>query len=197
MMRASLTLALLLVTVPASADLAPPGPDEIECPRGAIGTTPPVPADATDPRGRPLRPFPYCAPSTCTSDADCTGGRVCSPEEIGLCVQDVPGPTEGSPPLRSARERGCEPDGTCLNIESTCERARRCVTAEAPPPPPPAPPPPPPPPAPPPAAPAAETSSGGWCAVGHGAGSAWAVAALALAAIALARRRTRSNESVL
>lgn len=184
-------LVCLLVAAPAAADLAPPGPDEIECPRGAVGTVPPVPAEAVDPRGRPLRPFPYCAPSTCTSDADCTDGRVCSAEEIGLCVEPMPAPVEGAPALRNARERGCEPDGTCLNLESTCERSRRCVTPEAPAPTPPPAPEPTPAPAPapaPPPAPAPEASSGGWCSVGHGQSSAWAMVALAAIALAVRRR---------
>lgn len=135
MLRAMITRALLLalgtMLVPSwvSADVAPPEPGDIECPRGAIGTLPTVRPDAMDPRGRPIRPWPYCAPSTCASDADCSGGRICSAEEIGLCVEDHE--VAGGDPVRNARARGCEPDNSCLNIESSCERARRCVMPEA------------------------------------------------------------------
>ncbi len=141
-LRAALVLAsVLALPLDAHADIAPPGPGEIECPLGAIGTVPTVRPDALDPRGRPVRAWPYCAPSTCASDADCTEGRVCSPEEIGLCVEDHP--VEGGEPVRNARARGCEPDNSCLNIESTCERARRCVPPAAAPTTPPVPEPPP------------------------------------------------------
>jgi MYXO-CTERM domain-containing protein len=114
----------LLLAAPAAADVAPPPPEMLGCPRGALGTLPEVAPDATGPRGRPLRAWPYCAPTTCTSDADCDGGRVCSEAAIGLCVHDreVSGQT-----VRAVRRRGCEPDGTCLHVQSTCERARRCV----------------------------------------------------------------------
>jgi MYXO-CTERM domain-containing protein len=133
MLRAMISRAILLalgsivvLTSVASADIAPPEPGDIECPRGAVGTLPSVRPDEMDPRGRPIRAWPYCAPSTCASDAECTDGRICSPEEIGLCVEDQEVP--GGDPVRNARARGCEPDNSCLNAESTCERARRCVT---------------------------------------------------------------------
>lgn len=128
-----LTLSILLgASSIASADIAPPRPEELSCPRGSIGAVPTVRSDATDDRGRPVQPWPYCAASTCASDSDCGGGRVCSTDEIGLCVetQEVP----GGEPVRRVRERGCEPDGSCLNLQSTCERARRCVTPDGRPP---------------------------------------------------------------
>lgn len=128
-MRRLLPLALfLLLPSAALADIAPPPVESLTCPRGAVGYLPTVDPEARDPLGRPARAWPYCAPSTCESDADCDGGRVCSEEEIGLCVVALPEGETGRPHVR---ERGCEPDGTCLNIESTCERARRCVTPEA------------------------------------------------------------------
>ena len=117
--------SMLVLPALALADIAPPEPGEIDCPVGAIGTLPTVRPDEMDPRGRPIRAWPYCAPSTCASNADCTDGRTCSPEEIGLCVEDQE--VAGGDTVRSARPRGCEPDNTCLNVESTCERARRCV----------------------------------------------------------------------
>lgn len=125
----SITIAAGLAAARARADVAPPSPEELSCPRGAVPALPEVRPDALDPRGRPVRPWPYCAPSTCASDADCTDGRVCSTEEIGLCVQ--PHEVFGGEPVRSVRERPCEPDGTCLNRESTCERARRCIAPAA------------------------------------------------------------------
>lgn len=127
-MRRLLPLAaLLLVPAAARADIAPPSPESLACPRGAVGYAPPVDPEARDPLGRPARPWPFCTPSTCASDADCAGGRVCSEEEIGLCVVALPEGETGRPRVR---DRGCEPDGSCLNVESTCERARRCVTPE-------------------------------------------------------------------
>jgi len=117
--------SIFVITSVASADVAPPGPEDIDCPRGAIGALPTVRPDEMDPRGRPIRAWPYCAPSTCASDAECSDGRVCSPDEIGLCVEDHE--VAGGDPVRSARTRGCEPDNSCLNVESSCERARRCV----------------------------------------------------------------------
>jgi len=133
-MRSSLLLVLLSMafTVGARADLAPPPPGLMNCPEGAYGTLPTIPAGTLDGRGRPMRPWPYCAATTCTSDADCTGGLVCSAAEIGLCMEDhevVAGTT-----VRQARDRVCEPDGTCLALSATCERARRCVAGEAAPP---------------------------------------------------------------
>lgn len=124
-------MILALLALPASlarADVAPPQPEDVSCPRGAVATVPTVRPDALDPRGRPIHPWPYCAASTCRSDADCTGGRTCSSEEIGLCVEDLEVP--GGDPVRSVRERGCEPDGTCLRVGAACERARRCVLPE-------------------------------------------------------------------
>lgn len=191
-------VSVLSIAPAALADLAPPGPEFLECPSGAMGALPTVPAGAMDPRGRPVRPWPYCAPTTCTADTDCTGGRTCSAEEIGLCVEDhtVEG---GGATVRAARDRGCEPDGTCLNINATCERARRCVLPEgALPPSPvelPAAPeapvapelPPPPPPAPAPAA-APTASAGCGCAASTTAGPSW-LAALVPLAIWLRRRR--------
>lgn len=122
-------MALAVLPMMARSDIAPPRAEELSCPRGAVGRVPPSDPDARDFRGRPLRPWPVCAPSTCESDADCEGGRVCSPEVIGLCVYDHP---SSAGPVPAVRERGCEPDGTCLNVESRCERARRCVERAAP-----------------------------------------------------------------
>lgn len=113
----------------ASADVAPPRPEELTCPRGAVATVPPVDPTARDPRGRPVQPWPYCAPSTCESDGDCRDGRVCSQDVIGLCVWSTQ--IEGGGTVRTVRERGCEPNGTCLNLESRCEQARRCVVPGA------------------------------------------------------------------
>lgn len=112
--KGSLIVLCWLVAVPALADVAPPTPDEMECPRGAVGRV-----EVGDERGWNA----WCAPSTCASDADCDGGRVCSPEPISLCVEDQRG-------QRSVRTRGCESDGTCLNLHSTCETSRRCVRPE-------------------------------------------------------------------
>ncbi len=123
----SMVLALSLVTH-ARADVAPPPPEELACSPGAIGAVATIPSDALDERGRPARPWPYCRPTTCTSDAECTGGRVCSTEEVGLCVRDR---VDFGVTSREAIERGCEQNGTCLNLQSTCERARRCVPAPA------------------------------------------------------------------
>lgn len=120
-------VALTALVSVARADEAPPEPASLTCPRGAIGALPTIRPGEIDPRGRAIRPWPYCAATTCTADADCTDGRVCSAEEIGLCVEDHA--VEGGDAVRAARERGCEPDGTCLNVHSTCERARRCVDA--------------------------------------------------------------------
>lgn len=188
MSRLALTLALLGLPALAHADLAP-GPPQ-GCPRGAA------------PRVAPT--LGYCEPTTCAADSDCESGQACSPDEIGLCVYEEAIPTERvhwaeqrevpTRTVRMVRERGCEPDNTCLNTESTCERARRCVAA----PPPPAEPPPPPPatvgPAPAQAEgespPAAETSGG--CSVGAS-GSPALAGTLALAALlALATRRRRT-----
>ncbi len=99
---------------PAFADIAPPTPEDMSCPRGAAGRV-------ITGEGRGFNAF--CEPTTCESDDDCDGDRTCSSEEIGLCVEDRDG-------QRSARARGCEPDGTCLNMQSTCETARRCVSAD-------------------------------------------------------------------
>lgn len=122
-------LAVASITPTALADMAPPPAALLECPAGAAGAVPVVPAGALDERGRPLTPWPYCAATVCTTDADCTDGRRCSVEEIGLCMEDHEVP--GGPTVRAARDRGCEPDGTCLNIHATCERARRCVAGDA------------------------------------------------------------------
>jgi hypothetical protein len=191
----SLSLSLLAPTL-AHADLAPPLPEDLDCPRGAVGTSPPVPEGATDERGRPLRPYPYCGATTCTTDADCTGGRVCSTDEIGLCMETIE--AAGGASVRQARERGCEPDGTCLNVHSTCERARRCVAAGDAPPTSVAPPPPtseapatttPPPTTTTEPAPAPEPSSG-MCAASPGTAPLGALGlAVAAAALAFARRR--------
>ncbi|HJL16003.1 MAG TPA: hypothetical protein RMH99_10115 [Sandaracinaceae bacterium LLY-WYZ-13_1] len=121
---ALLTVAGLFTAASARADVAPPRPADLDCRRGTVPTVPEVDPDARDPLGRPVQPWPYCAPSECTSDADCDGGRVCSAEPIALCVQ------EHEDGRRTARRRGCEPDGTCLNMESTCETSRRCVTPD-------------------------------------------------------------------
>lgn len=196
-------LAVMWFAPPASADMAPPPPGFLECPPGAAGALPVVPPDALDERGRPLRPWPYCAATVCASDADCTDGRHCSTEEIGLCMEDHEVP--GGPPVRAARDRGCEPDGTCLNLQATCERARRCVVgdasaageapAEAVPAVPPAeePPAPPPPPPPPPAPAADAPASGCACRVAphsDARGSLLLLASLA-GAVALRTRRRR------
>ncbi len=188
-------LSSIVVAWPARADIAPPALEDVTCPRGAVAALPEVPAGALDARGRPLRPWPYCAPSVCTSDADCTGGMTCSREEIGLCVESQD--SQGAQ-LRSVRDRGCEPDGTCLNMQSTCERARRCVRDAAPPSDPapsdparsdPAPSDPTPTNTPAADPPAASSSSG--CAVSPGTSSArWALA-LPLLALALRRRSRR------
>ncbi|MFK7988439.1 MAG: hypothetical protein AB8I08_20625 [Sandaracinaceae bacterium] len=126
-------VAGLLMAVPslASADIAPPPAEDLNCRPGTVATTPTIPAGATDPRGRPARPYPYCAAGpACTSDDACSGGQVCSAAPIGLCLEErevAPGQRVGVP-----RSRGCEPDGTCLNINSTCENVRRCVPADSP-----------------------------------------------------------------
>ena len=63
-----LCLALVLASAAsARADIAPPPPESLECPRGAQGALPTVPDGAFDERGRPLRAWPYCAPTTCAS----------------------------------------------------------------------------------------------------------------------------------
>jgi hypothetical protein len=115
MHRGPLIVLSWLVAVPALADAAPPTPEEMECPRGAVGRV-----EVEDERGWTA----WCAPSICSSDAECDGDRICSAERISLCVEDQRG-------QRSVRARGCEPDGTCLNIHSTCETSRRCVRPEA------------------------------------------------------------------
>lgn len=131
-MRIARTLGLLVLLTPlaARADVAPPPLEEMSCPRGAIAILPEVEEGATDPLGRPLRPWPVCVPTRCASDADCDGGRTCAPEEIGMCLEEVEGQTHPR-----IRPRGCEPDGTCLNNDSTCDRARRCVEPDGEPPP--------------------------------------------------------------
>jgi len=125
-MNALRLIAALAVLAPsaASADVAPPPAESLQCPRGAVGAVPEVDPDARDPRGRPVQPWPYCAPSTCATDDDCDGGRVCSTEEIGLCVEER---EQSGATVRQVRNRPCEPDGTCLNVHSECEVARRCV----------------------------------------------------------------------
>ncbi|MGE0791086.1 MAG: hypothetical protein AB7S26_35770 [Sandaracinaceae bacterium] len=123
---AVLVLALSCLAAPAYADIAPPAPEDLDCQRGAVPFVPHVDPDARDERGRPLQAWPYCTPSTCEADTDCSDGRVCSDDVIGFCVQES---VEGGETRRTIRPRGCEPDDTCLNVESTCERSRRCVAA--------------------------------------------------------------------
>jgi len=120
-----LAVVALLAPSAASADVAPPPVESLECPVGAVGRVDDVDPDARDPRGRPLQAWPYCAPSQCASNADCVGGRVCSSAEIGLCV--IEQERDDGSVMRSVRDRPCEPDGTCLNIHAECRRARRCV----------------------------------------------------------------------
>lgn len=117
-----------LIPSVVSADIAPPSVEDMQCQRGAVPFLPEVEEGATDPLGRPARPWPYCTPSTCASDDECSDGRVCSDDEIGFCVETQ---GEGDSARRTIRPRGCEPDGTCLNVNSECETSRRCVDAGA------------------------------------------------------------------
>lgn len=119
-------LALLALPAPAVADVAPPPLEEVECPVGAVAVMDQPAEGETDPLGRPARPWPICVPTTCASDADCEDGRVCSRAEIGMCLEAVEGRAHPN-----IRRRGCEPDGTCLNVDSRCDRARRCVAPDA------------------------------------------------------------------
>ena len=128
-MRSLLVLVLPLVAMgSARADIAPPEPEHMLCPRGAKGAGNGVSV--------------WCEPTTCANDVTCGEGYRCSEEDIGLCVESIevaterfrPSLDENAPPreipmarVRSVRERGCEPNGTCLNVDSTCEHARRCV----------------------------------------------------------------------
>lgn len=122
-------LGLLLSSSLVHADLAPPPPEELDCPRGAKGAGNGVSV--------------WCEPTTCANDLSCGEGYRCSEEDIGLCVEPIEVPTERVRPtlggempevpmmsVRSVRRRGCEPNGTCLNVDSTCEHARRCVKVE-------------------------------------------------------------------
>lgn len=127
-------VVLLLVSssLPALADVAPPAPEDLDCPRGAKGEGNGVSV--------------WCEPTICTDDASCGDGYRCSDEDIGLCVEpievatervrpsldpDSPAPAVPTATVRSVRRRGCEPDGTCLNVDSTCEQSRRCVPVDS------------------------------------------------------------------
>lgn len=128
-MRISIVFLALAVSGVVHADLAPPPPEELDCPRGAKGAGNGVSV--------------WCEPTTCANDVGCGDGYRCSEGDIGLCVESIevatervrPDPTGDLPDVRtttvrSVRRRGCEPDGTCLNVDSTCEQARRCVKVE-------------------------------------------------------------------
>ncbi|MCB9597567.1 MAG: hypothetical protein H6719_32915 [Sandaracinaceae bacterium] len=106
--------ALLGVAAPARADRAPRRPASLSCPAGAIGRL-----AGDGPTRRPV-----CVPTTCASDADCSEGRVCSTDDVDLCVADEEG-------ARVARPGGCMPGDRCLDDAATCERARRCLVPEA------------------------------------------------------------------
>ena len=54
----------------ARADMAPPDVQDLRCDRGAVATVPEVDPEALDPRGRPVRPYPFCAPTTCASGSE-------------------------------------------------------------------------------------------------------------------------------
>ncbi|MEM9071530.1 MAG: hypothetical protein AAGE52_23690 [Myxococcota bacterium] len=112
------------------ADIAPPRPEDLDCPRGSKGRV-------SEGGGA------WCEPTVCANDVTCGEGYRCSTADIGLCVEEIQVPTERvrptldnpAPPsatktVRSVRRRGCEPDNTCLNVDSTCERALRCVKVE-------------------------------------------------------------------
>ncbi len=118
-LRLAVPLLILFVPAVAAADIAPPSPSDLRCPRGSMGRVHRVEGE----RGFSTS----CEPTSCEADTDCEGGLVCSTDTIGLCVEQVASATGEQVP--SARDRGCEPDGTCLNVNSTCERARRCVDA--------------------------------------------------------------------
>jgi hypothetical protein len=114
-MRARLVvLALLLLAVPARADVLSDEPRaETECPPGSV-----------------VRHFSHsdpgtCVATTCTTDADCTGGAHCAP--ASLCVAERPaGETPGTHPIAWACGEDC-PTGV------ECVEARRCVAHPAPP----------------------------------------------------------------
>lgn len=116
-------LGLIAASMPARADMAGlPWP----CASGTIERQRTFPPGTLDPLGRPQRPVPYCAITTCASDADCDSGTVCSQQEVGLCVE---GPRPTATPL--IRIMNCEPDGGCPAEGAVCERARRCVSPGA------------------------------------------------------------------
>ncbi len=121
--RAALLTALSCLATHARADIvggAPPtNPEDLDCPRGAAAAYP-----IGEPEGS--RMWLLCAPTTCTTDADCSDGRVCSEGEVGLCVNEVRANVEPSRPISLV---GCDPDGTCGGA-ATCQRARRCVHAD-------------------------------------------------------------------
>jgi len=133
-LRTTIAIATFIAALacPARADLAPPGPDSLDCPDGAIGTAGPRVAETVGPFRRARRTRSYCAPTTCTSDADCTNARVCSRAPIGLCVRTLEVSEDGT--VQEA-PGACEPDETCSDWQSTCEQARRCVWSDPAPPP--------------------------------------------------------------
>jgi hypothetical protein len=148
--RVALVLAILFAPTVASADAIP----LLTCASGW--------------QSRNAGHSAYCAPTTCTSDAECGGGTCV---EVARCMRtqrmdvgDAP-PQDPWPTYEEPTTTLCAADGSCSAAETHCAHARECT-------------------APPPA-----SSSG--CAVGHASVGGFALALVMLALVSRAWRGAR------
>jgi MYXO-CTERM domain-containing protein len=155
--RVGVSIAILLSASVAAADAVAPPPTD--CPNGTHGES--------------SHTGPYCAPQTCSSDADCSGGQTC--RELAMCIAQQacgglmldagPYPDGGfPPPCRFDAVHGlCNAGAACTT--GTCETRRVC------------------------AAPEPSASPGCGCRAGAGGSIAGALAVIALGLAIAARRR--------
>jgi MYXO-CTERM domain-containing protein len=128
--RVALAASVLLVARDSLADVVMPPPDD--CPPGSVGHSSHL--------------GPYCAPTTCNTDADCKNqgswhhrdkGRTLVCEDgLALCIEQKDftrwrGRPDAGKNMRPVAVSACDRGGACAS-PAVCETARRCVFEDAP-----------------------------------------------------------------
>lgn len=109
-MSITLFTTALLTAPPARADVVPEPP--MDCLDGTVGET--------------CHGGPYCAPDTCTTDADCDAGEVC--KDTDLCTATIDcGGIDGPAPTTEVTA-SC---GEACPAGDTCSLLKVCVTASS------------------------------------------------------------------
>lgn len=106
----ALSATALLAAPPARADVVPEPP--MDCLDGTVGET--------------CHGGPYCAPDTCTTDAECDAGKVCKDRDLCTATIDCGG--MGGPAPTTEVTASC---GEACPAGDTCSVLKVCVTASS------------------------------------------------------------------